>query len=51
MMILRKGMLIAVVMLVTVVMQFINGDNAFIDDPPDGYFSRTSLDGNYIRVD
>ncbi|XP_039431531.1 transmembrane protease serine 9-like [Culex pipiens pallens] len=44
MMILRKGMLIAVVMLVTVVMQFINGDNAFIDDPPDGYFSRTSLD-------
>lgn len=44
-------MLIAVVMLVTVVMQFINGDNAFIDDPPDGYFSRTSLDGNYIRVD
>ncbi|EDS36363.1 Trypsin [Culex quinquefasciatus] len=37
-------MLIAVVMLVTVVLQFINGDNAFIDDPPDGYFSRTSLD-------
>lgn len=24
------------------------GDNAFIDDPPDDYYKRTSLDGNYL---